>query len=48
MTALYGKVTLPSEATAFRRVAVVVGALTALRLVALHFSEVDLFFDESQ
>jgi 4-amino-4-deoxy-L-arabinose transferase-like glycosyltransferase len=48
MTALYGNVTLPSEATAFRRVAVVVGALTALRLVALHFSEVDLFFDESQ
>jgi 4-amino-4-deoxy-L-arabinose transferase-like glycosyltransferase len=38
----------PRDSTTFRDVAVILGALTIVRLVALHFSVVDLFFDEAQ
>jgi 4-amino-4-deoxy-L-arabinose transferase-like glycosyltransferase len=48
MSTLSPAVALPPNRAELRRVAVIVGALTILRLIGLYFSQVDLFFDESQ
>jgi 4-amino-4-deoxy-L-arabinose transferase-like glycosyltransferase len=48
MSALSPSIAAPPDSTAFRDAAIILGALTIVRLIALHFSVVDLFFDESQ
>jgi 4-amino-4-deoxy-L-arabinose transferase-like glycosyltransferase len=48
MSSRSAAIVLVRNSVAFRRVLVVVGALTVVRLIGLHFSKVDLFFDESQ
>lgn len=48
MSSLSPAVASSRDSTAFRNAALIAGALTVLRLVASYFSQVDLFYDESQ
>jgi 4-amino-4-deoxy-L-arabinose transferase-like glycosyltransferase len=48
MTSPARAVSFPAESSAFRWAAFITVAVTALRLVGLRYSEVDLFIDESQ
>jgi 4-amino-4-deoxy-L-arabinose transferase-like glycosyltransferase len=45
---MFGRVRSSSGETVFWNAAILVGALTLVRLIGLYFSQVDLFYDEAQ